>query len=485
MGGTRVASLSRWMLLAWLPLGALAAVSGAPHTPHYVFGNTTVEYTYASLMFAAIVLVSIALEHAMHKIDHATQDQEHYHDMVKKIYGELTVLGILSFGLTLVREAARSSDGGELIEGYVLVAFELAHLLIFLVALTYVGSGLWAMLSLSTTKKRWDKVQFQTVEQVSKEGDPANVQCKIFQLVVTHQYGLSFAFDFARYSYLRMAENVGDMLEIDNRTWLVVLFCDLVFLVGRLVSGAHCEWYYVYHGGEPCDASWGVASNHSADGGDDGAHGRRLLAGSEAPQVWDGNERTLLRFSSGPVIALICFGWLLMSFMVLGRLLNRRRRSSLVAAVARRLQSEGHPEFQEDKIKLNQHGASLEHNVLIQLFALWQRDKEQKEKELRDRERVGVRHHPAARAFQKRSHLHHTVSSSRCRCTSRGPQARSTEPVVRHVIPEWHTHHSGERLTQDQSGVFVVAPACSWVSNRRLQRIMTVSQYLLCNYMGI
>ena len=483
MAGTRTMSLSRWLLLTGLPQGALATVAGGvPHTPHYVIGNTTVNYTYASLMFAGVILVSIALEYAMHKIDHATQDQRHYNEMVKKIYGELTVLGILSFGLTLVREGARNRDGGEVIEGYVLVAFELAHLLIFLVALIYVATGLWAMLALSETKTRWDKVQFQTVEQVSKEGNPANVQCKIFQLVVTHQYGLSFGFDFARYSYLRMAENVSDMLDIDNLTWLVVLFCDMVFLIGRLVSGADCEWYYVYHGGNPCDASWGVASNHSAHGGDDGAHGRRFLAASEAPPVWDGKEQTLLRFSSGPVIVLICCGWLLMAFMVVGRVLNRRRRSSLIAAVGRRLQSEGYPEFQEDKIKLNQHGVSLDQKILIQLSALWQREKEQKEQELRDRERTGVRHHPSARTFQNRSQVHDTVSSSRCRCTSRDPHVG-----VRHVIPEWHTHNSGERLTQGQQvqGVFTVATACSWLSNRRLQQIMAVSQYLMCNYVGI
>jgi hypothetical protein len=100
-------------------------------------------------MFVAIVLISVILEISMHRLDHAMEDQPHYKEMVKKVYAvcplcqhtnatwkaavhilifmccyggqELTILGFLSFGLTIVREVAREEDGGETIESYTLV----------------------------------------------------------------------------------------------------------------------------------------------------------------------------------------------------------------------------------------------------------------------------------------------------------------------------------------------------------------------------
>ncbi len=65
--------------------------------------ETTANYTYASLIFAGIVVVSILLERGMQAIKYVAQNNPQYKQMVQTIFGELTILGILSFGLTLER----------------------------------------------------------------------------------------------------------------------------------------------------------------------------------------------------------------------------------------------------------------------------------------------------------------------------------------------------------------------------------------------
>jgi hypothetical protein len=131
---------------AWPQLQYAADNSNAfVYACSYVFGNTTINYTQcdppiplllnergvwrghshanhrlhccsASIMFVAIVIFSVLLEVVIHTMAHATEDKPHYREMVQKVYAELTILGFISFSLTIVREVARESSGGETIE---------------------------------------------------------------------------------------------------------------------------------------------------------------------------------------------------------------------------------------------------------------------------------------------------------------------------------------------------------------------------------
>ena len=73
----------------------------------------------------------------------------------------------------------------------------------------------------------------------------------------SYQYGMVFHFDFARYSYKVMAEFITEMLEIDYSTWFLIIVLDCIFIAVRNLSGAHCEWKYVYDKGEVCDSPVG------------------------------------------------------------------------------------------------------------------------------------------------------------------------------------------------------------------------------------
>ena len=325
--------------------GHAAAAAEKPHLPHYVFGNTTINYSWASGMMFALVGVSVVLEVLMGKIDKAVVDHFHYRAMIQMIYKELTILGILSFSLTIVREVAREHDGAESIEPFILVAFELSHLLIFLVAVVYILIAVVVVSVLRQTRVRWDRVQIQEVEDIIAEKDEHKVNVKIFSLLVSQQYGMGFDFDYARYSYMVMAENIVEMLEIDLRTWFVVLLVNGAFLFLRHISGGNCEWHYVYNLGHACEDSWDVQQTAVTDGHADinnssANHSRRVLGGTSAhntdhhgdattpaPLVYGSlghssheYEATLLRFSAWPVCVIIGCGWLLLGIMVFARI---------------------------------------------------------------------------------------------------------------------------------------------------------------------
>lgn len=449
-------------------IGGVAAGGSDSILPHYVFGNTTINYTYASLMFTAIVVVSILLEHLMVKLDHAAEDQPHYAEMVKKVYGELTILGIISFALTLAQEIMREASGASTIDDTILVAFELAHLLIFIVAMVYVGTGLVAVRALRQTKIRWDTVQFETVEAIVNGGDRLKIQCKIFQLLMMHQYGLGFYFDFARYSYLVMSENVGSMLEIDALTWIILLACNLVFLFGRYVSGANCEWSYVYHGGDPCSSSWETGSNVSQDDDVPPTYGS---LGDSTEEL----QETLLRFSAWPVVTLICFGWLLMALMIFGILLTKRRRSNLIHAAAIRLKAEtdGLKEIDINRLK-HRHAAHRDYKPF--LTALGEVCEQEKQTILQE-----LREHEKANRFGHDDHASHAYKPKSTTTTS-----------GRDVIPEWYLQNPRSEVLPSEKDAARISQAkasladpCPWISNSSIQKTMEISQYLLCNYIGI
>jgi hypothetical protein len=188
------------------------------------------------------------------------------------------------------------------------------------------------------------------------------------------------------------------LLLLQQREWahtecgrrLLVLALDLLLLVARFVrwlqplqlfvcalsaqevwccsgaiSGAHCEWHYVYNGGEECSHFETYSNSNASD-----SHGRRVLAGASVSS--DSNhgaplrygslghskeqlEQTLLRFNAWPVIVAVCFGWSLMGIMLAGRMILTVRRRTLIRNISKRFKEENggltYPEFAEIDIE--------------------------------------------------------------------------------------------------------------------------------------
>ena len=108
------------------------------------------------------------LEKLMEFLKEKSESSKHMAGILAVVYKELTILGCLSFFLTMINEVLREEDGGQMIEPDIIVAFELAHLLIFLVAIVYMCNAIVCFVTLRHSKKAWNQTWLgMTVEEVS------------------------------------------------------------------------------------------------------------------------------------------------------------------------------------------------------------------------------------------------------------------------------------------------------------------------------
>ena len=109
--------------------------------------NDTLDLRMAGMNFVAILAFTLVWEHFTELLEEALEGQDHFLQMLSKIYRELMILGFISLMLVLSLEfsAPWVQDHRHLIH------FEFAHLLIFFWAVVYTLSALVATYRLKKT----------------------------------------------------------------------------------------------------------------------------------------------------------------------------------------------------------------------------------------------------------------------------------------------------------------------------------------------
>ena len=116
--------------------------------------NDTLDLRMAGMNFVAILAFTLVWEHFTELLEEALEGQDHFLQMLSKIYRELMILGFISLMLVLSLEfsAPWVQDHRHLIH------FEFAHLLIFFWAVVYTLSALVATYRLKKTRASWTRV---------------------------------------------------------------------------------------------------------------------------------------------------------------------------------------------------------------------------------------------------------------------------------------------------------------------------------------
>ena len=116
--------------------------------------TNTLDLRLVALMFVGILVFTLCFEHLTEWMEEALAEQDHYLQMLAKVYRELMILGFISLGLVLSLEfnAAYTQNHTMLIH------FEYAHLLIFFWAMVYVTNALVCVLRLRVCRSTWDRV---------------------------------------------------------------------------------------------------------------------------------------------------------------------------------------------------------------------------------------------------------------------------------------------------------------------------------------
>ena len=89
-------------------------------------------------MVILVIFITVAIEIGTHKLDHLASEHDHIFQIVQRVYKELMLLGIISFGLFFFESnfTLAPSVSHELHE---------IHILIFFIAIAYIAEALFTL----------------------------------------------------------------------------------------------------------------------------------------------------------------------------------------------------------------------------------------------------------------------------------------------------------------------------------------------------
>jgi hypothetical protein len=206
-----------------------------------------VEFWRVLVQLSILALCLVLFEKALHRLEQKFPPSEKYQHMLKKAYRELMVLGLISLGLKILKEVPD-------IDGYskTMLAFQVADLTIFLLALALILQSTGVFLLLRNQNDRAERAELITTQDlINSLNDPSGVEntapsffrtlfccgraakkrAKVKQLVelrllrrlFLRRFGLPQLFPFAKYLRRAQANQISHMIEVEPTMWVVLL----------------------------------------------------------------------------------------------------------------------------------------------------------------------------------------------------------------------------------------------------------------------
>jgi hypothetical protein len=230
---------------------------------HTLIFDASDSFDVESITYTVLMIIGFTLfwEKIVHYMRHKTHPYHHLYQMLEKILAELTILGFLSFTLTMLIQS------GVLPENQILVSFEFSHVLIFFVACLLVIQGLNLAITSSAIKRNWaaaknvdptllaanfktqmgspffflsknyEQVRWRLLHKLFMRGQAATeTGTKIIK--IEKEAG----FDFGMYLEMNLNELIVDIAEIESATWIFTA------LVGIIITGLYLAGGSIGHG---------------------------------------------------------------------------------------------------------------------------------------------------------------------------------------------------------------------------------------------
>jgi hypothetical protein len=212
--------------------------------------DATDDFDVKSIAFTMVGLIAFTLffEKIMYLLKAKAHPYPHYKEMLEKIVAELTILGFLSFTLTILVQS------GVLPHNEILLSFEFSHVLIFFVACLLVIQGLNLAVTSSKIKKNWARAKNMAKDDIAAAFEknmgnsffilsPAYEHLRWWLLRKLFLQGQAATegskvlklpdFDFGMYLEINLNFLVVDFVEIEEATWAITAF------VGTAIRGVY------------------------------------------------------------------------------------------------------------------------------------------------------------------------------------------------------------------------------------------------------
>ncbi|KAG7397831.1 hypothetical protein PHYBOEH_012093 [Phytophthora boehmeriae] len=206
-----------------------------------------VEFWRVLVHLSILAFCLVLFEKGLHRLEHKFPPSEKYQHMLKKVYRELMVLGLLSLGLKVIKETPD-------IDAYskTMLAFQVADLTIFFLALALILQSTAVFLLLRHQNNRADQAELITTEDLavaisspeghgyheatffhklfccgrsakSKAIDKELIELRLLRRLFLRRYGLPQLFPFSKYLSRAQANQILHMIEVEPSMWLLLL----------------------------------------------------------------------------------------------------------------------------------------------------------------------------------------------------------------------------------------------------------------------
>ncbi|KAG7376282.1 hypothetical protein PHYBOEH_001639, partial [Phytophthora boehmeriae] len=221
-----------------------------------------VEFWRVLVHLSILALCLLLFEGVLHHVEHKLSRYDKYQHMLRKAYRELMILGLLSLGLKVLKEVP-----GINADSKTMLAFQVADLSIFILALALILQSICVYLQLRKHNKLADRTELVTAQDIvdALSTAPANdavsssrfdwfcsvnknfgnplekeiIERRLLRHLFLRRFGLPQLFPFSKYLRRGQANQISHMIEVEPSMWLLLLavawaICGFVAMLDKI-----------------------------------------------------------------------------------------------------------------------------------------------------------------------------------------------------------------------------------------------------------
>ncbi|EGZ24459.1 hypothetical protein PHYSODRAFT_554617 [Phytophthora sojae] len=206
-----------------------------------------VEFWRVLVHLSILTFCLVLFEKALHRMEHNFPASDKYQHMLKKVYRELMVLGLISLGLKILKENPDIDSDSK-----TMLAFQVADLTIFFLALVLILQSTAVFLLLRNQNDRADRAELMKTQDLvelvdsvddAKDAVPSFIRTllccgraskkktvvkklvalRLLRRLFLRRFGFPQLFPFAKYLSRAQANQISHMIEVEPSMWVVLL----------------------------------------------------------------------------------------------------------------------------------------------------------------------------------------------------------------------------------------------------------------------
>jgi len=211
--------------------------------------GSTLKADLFALSFIGLILFTLLFERVVEHAKHTAARQHHKLEVLNRLFGELMILGFLSFGVVILVQSKVVRHGTD-----AFYAFEFAHILIFFVALMLILQAVLLFRTWGRVHELWEAAGelepwdlmhswYQEMGRIPLALSSVlrggglhmgrrvwrNVEFNVLRAVFIDRCALDQDFDYSTYLLQRLGKHIGGLVEVDSSSWVGVGGFVLVF----------------------------------------------------------------------------------------------------------------------------------------------------------------------------------------------------------------------------------------------------------------